>query len=107
MLLFVIVQPQGVGQGVDHGGAGVGFLAALDADVVVDAHPGQRGQFFPAQPRRTPDTPAYPQARLLRGEPDPAGAQESPEFGATVAGSLLTCHVISVAVRLPLIYELG
>lgn len=49
MLVFVLLQMQGVGQGVDDGGAGTGFLAAFQAYVVVDADAGEGGQFLTAQ----------------------------------------------------------
>jgi hypothetical protein len=56
VLVLVLGQAQGAGESVDDGGAGAGLLAAFQPGVVIDAHPGQGGQFLAAQPRR----PAQP-----------------------------------------------
>jgi hypothetical protein len=56
VLVLGVVQAENAGEGVDDGGAGPGFLAAFQAGVVVDADPGEGGEFLAAQPgvRRRP-----------------------------------------------------
>ncbi|WP_405532860.1 hypothetical protein [Streptomyces avidinii] len=44
VLVLLVVQVQGSGEGVEDGGAGTGLLAAFQAYVVVDADPGEGGQ---------------------------------------------------------------
>src|SRR5439155_10077983 len=51
-------------------------VAALEARVVVDAHPGEERHFLPAKPRNTPVVTVGAQTRLLRRELGPPGGQE-------------------------------
>lgn len=71
VLVLVVLQEEGAGEGIDHGRAGPGLLAALQADVVVDADPGQGGQFLTAQPGRTAQAGTGRQAGLLWAHPGP------------------------------------
>ena len=45
-----VVEVQRVGEGFEDLVGGAGGVAALQAFVVLDAHPGQRGDLFAAQP---------------------------------------------------------
>jgi len=92
MLQLVVPQQEGAGEGIDHGRAGPGLLAAFQTNVVVDADPGQSGQFLAAQPGRTAQAGTGRQADVLRGHPGPAGAQEAPQLAAP-ADLLLAVHV--------------
>ena len=49
-----VVEPQRVGEGVEHDVGGAGGVAALQALVVLDAHPGQGGDLLAAQPGYAP-----------------------------------------------------
>jgi hypothetical protein len=44
-----VVELQGAGDGLEHAGRDAGELAALELGVVLDAHPGQRGDLAAAQ----------------------------------------------------------
>ena len=46
---FGLVELQGPGQGVEDLLGHTVQVAPLEADVVVDAHPGQEGDLFPAE----------------------------------------------------------
>ena len=48
---FGVVELQGAGEGVEHAGRDAGEGAAFELGVVLDAHPGQRGDLAAAQPR--------------------------------------------------------
>jgi hypothetical protein len=74
MVVLLVVQVQGAGEGVQDGGAGAGLLAAFHAYVVVDADPGQGGQFLPAQSRGAAQSGADGEAGLLGAGPGAAGA---------------------------------
>jgi hypothetical protein len=75
-----IGQAQRPANGVQHGIGRVEAAAALQADVVVHAHPGELGDLLPAQARHAAGTRLRGQAGLFGGDPGPAGAQELPEF---------------------------
>ena len=76
-----VVEAQGAGDGVQHRVGDVGVPAALEADVVVHAHPGQLRDLLAPQAW----DPAAPgvgrQPGRLRGQPRAAGAQEVAQFG--------------------------
>ena len=77
----VAAQPQGTAEGVDDGDRGVGLAAAFEADVIVHAHTGQRGQFLAAQSGGAAQSRAAGEADVLRAYLGPAGFQISAEFG--------------------------
>ena len=68
-LVFLLVQEQRAGQGIDHGRAGPGLLAAFQARVVVDGHP-RPGWPVPRAAARACDAsrgrPAGPRRRAAR-----------------------------------------
>lgn len=66
VLVLVVLQREGAGEGADHGRAGPSLLAVLQADVVVDADPGQGGQFLAPQPGRAPQAGADLEAGCSR-----------------------------------------
>jgi hypothetical protein len=90
VLAFGIVQAEGAREGVDDGRAGPGLLAALQAGVVVDADPGQGGQFLTAQPGRAAHSRTDRQTDLAGRDPRATGAQEAPQL--TTAADLLARH---------------
>lgn len=65
---FVVVEDQRPGEGVDDGGAGVSFAAAFEANVVVDAHAGECGEFFATQPRGAAESLTALQADHFGGD---------------------------------------
>ncbi|GHA28766.1 hypothetical protein GCM10010303_44060 [Streptomyces purpurascens] len=87
-----VVESQGAGEGVEHGGAGAGLLAAFQTDVVVDAHPGERRQLLTAQAGGATQTGTDREADLLGEGLGATGAQELPQLPA----ALLGCHTASV-----------
>ncbi len=84
VLVFGIVESQDARQAVEHRRAGTGFLALFDADVVVDAHPGQGGQFLAAQAGGAAQAGADRQADVARRDPAAPGPQEPSEFAAVL-----------------------
>ena len=61
---FGVVELQGAGDGVEHGGGDAGDGAAFQLGVVLDADPGQGGDLAAAQPgtRRAPTSGSRPAA---------------------------------------------
>jgi hypothetical protein len=101
MLAFGPVQPEGGGEGVDHGRARIGLLAPLQTRVVVDADPRERGQLLAAQFGRAEQPGALRQTDVGGRHPGAAGAagaQEVPQsrtaFATCAAAVLLTCHAM-------------
>ena len=92
-----VVEPQRVRDAVDDALRHAGRVASLQADVVLRGHPDQEGGLLAAQPRHPAAVAAVRrQARLLRGDPRPTGAEELPDLGTRgVAGARSGCgHVI-------------
>jgi hypothetical protein len=94
VLVLGFVQAENAGDGVDDGGAGPGLLAAFQAGVVVDADPGEGGEFLTAQARGAAQACAGRQPGLGGGDLGAPGAQEPPQLTAPAA--LLLAHVSSV-----------
>jgi hypothetical protein len=94
VLVLGFVQAENAGEGVGDGGAWPGFLAAFQAGVVVDADPGEGGEFLTAQPRGAAQPCASRQPGLGWGDLGAPGAQEAPQLTAPAA--LLLAHVSSV-----------
>jgi hypothetical protein len=80
------VQPQSAGEPVQDGTTGIGLLALLEPDVVVDRQAGERGDLFTAQPGRPPRPGASGQADIAGAHARPAGSQE-------FAKLIWLCHV--------------
>lgn len=74
MCPFVGVELQRVGQSVHDGRAGVAFAALFEADVVVDAEPGECGEFLPSKPGYTPPARGGGQSDLVGAKACPARA---------------------------------
>jgi hypothetical protein len=94
VLVLSFVQAQGTGDGVDDRRAGAGLLAAFQAGVVVDADPGESGEFLPAQPGRAAQPRAGRQPGLGGGALGTARAQEPTQLAAA---ALLTTHGLQCA----------
>jgi len=76
-----VVEAQGSSDGVQHRVGGVGVPAALEADVVVHAHPGQLRDLLPPQAWHPASPGVGRQSGCFRGQPRAAGAQEVAQFG--------------------------
>jgi NAD(P)-dependent dehydrogenase (short-subunit alcohol dehydrogenase family) len=94
-----VVELQGSGEGVEDGGGHPGDRAAFQLRVVLDAHPGEGGDFTAAQPGHAAVADVG-QPRLLRGDLGPAGDEEVADLGAivhvidgTAGGPVLGCPV--------------
>ena len=85
VLVLGVVQAEDAGEGVDDSGAGPGLLAAFQAGVVVDADPGEGGEFLTAQPRGAAQAGAGGQPGLGGGDLGAPGAQEPPQLTAPAA----------------------
>ena len=70
-----LVELQRSGQGVEDAGGGAGDLAALEAGVVLDAQPGERGDLAAPQSGHAAGAGGR-QADLVRGDPGAAGGEE-------------------------------
>ena len=81
-----VVQAQGPGQGVEDGVGGTPDAAALQARVVVRAHPRQRGHLLTAQARDAPVLPEVGQPDVPGRQPGPPGGQEAGDDGALRVG---------------------
>jgi hypothetical protein len=68
-----------------------GHVAALQADVVLGADPGQGGDFLTAQTGDAAAAAVHPQPRLFGGDARPPGGQELPDIGPDL---LSVGHVI-------------
>ncbi|GHA75662.1 hypothetical protein GCM10010345_92320 [Streptomyces canarius] len=73
---FGLVQMQGARDRVEDFFGGSGEVAALQADVVVDADAGEHRDFLAAQPGHAPVAAVGGQPRLLRGDLGAARGQE-------------------------------
>ncbi|CAK7283717.1 hypothetical protein SGPA1_21692 [Streptomyces misionensis JCM 4497] len=82
----VPAQAQGPAEGVHDGGRGVGLPAAFESDVVVHAHPGDRGEFLAAQSRGAAQARTGREAHVLRTHLRPACLQVPAEFGPARVG---------------------
>lgn len=71
-----LVEPEGVGQGVQHLLGDAGEVAALQARVVVGADAGEQRDLLAAQPRDPSVAAPRGQAGLLGGDPGAPGDQE-------------------------------
>jgi hypothetical protein len=80
---FGFVEPEGMGNRVEHFIGYAGQVSALEPGVVVDADGGQGGHFFPPEPRHPP-VAADDQVYLLRGHLGPPGTQEFAYIASTV-----------------------
>jgi hypothetical protein len=78
VLVLGFVQAENAGEGVDDGRAGAGFLAAFYAGVVVDADPGEGGEFLTAQSGGAAQPCAGGQPGVGGGDLGAPGAQELP-----------------------------
>ncbi len=97
VLVLLLAQLQGTGEGVEDGRAGPRLPAAFQPGVVVDAHARQGGQFLPAQPRGAAQPGARRQARLLGRHLSAPGTQEAPQLGAPGAATVfLMTHAYRV-----------
>ena len=76
-----VVEAQGAGDGVQHRVGDVGVSAALEADVVVHAHPGQLRDLLPPQAWHPAAPGVGRQPGRLRGQTRATGAQEVAQFG--------------------------
>lgn len=65
---------------------------------MVDAEPGDLGEFLAAQTGDPSATPVVAQADVLRGQAGPAGAQEVGEFGSSVHAPSITTRPHGVLV---------
>src|SRR3954452_6423991 len=85
------VEPQRLRDALDDAFGDAGGVAALQADVVLRGDPDQERRLLPAQSRHPAAVSAVGgKARLLRGDPGPAGAEELPDLGPdSVAGAWL------------------
>jgi hypothetical protein len=84
---FGFVELQRAGQCVEDVVGDAAGVAAFELGVVVDADPGQHGDFLAAQARDAPVTAVGGQAGLLRGDPGPPGGQEIPDLAPAVHAS--------------------
>jgi hypothetical protein len=100
VLVLGVVEVQGAGESVEHGGAGAGLLAAFQADVVVDADAGERGQFLAAQTGGAASARAYGEADLVGARLGAPRVQEPAQLAvAAPVCALLGCHGVSVTPR--------
>jgi hypothetical protein len=98
VLVLVRVQFQGTGEGVGDGRARAGLLAALEPGVVVDAHPGERGNLLPAQPGGAAHADSGGEADVGRGDLGPPGMKETSQLRTAAAAVLvITCHTTQCA----------
>ena len=80
-----VIESQRVGERVKHGVGGAGGVAALQALVVLDAHPGQRSDLLAPQPGYASLAVAR-KASLLGRDLGPPGGQELRELIGCVHG---------------------
>src|SRR5687767_9925916 len=76
MLPLCLIQLQSPGQGLQNRVRDPRQIPALEPGVVVETHPGQRGDLLAPQPRHPPPLAVGRHPGLLRGEPGPAAGQE-------------------------------
>ena len=81
---FRLVELQGAGESFQHAVGDAAEVAAFEAGVVVDAHPGEQGDFLAAQAGDPAGTAVDRQPRLLRGDLGASGGQEVPDLGSAV-----------------------
>jgi hypothetical protein len=81
-----VVEPQRVGERLEDAVGGTGGVAALQAFVVLDAHPGQGGDLLAPQPGHSPLAVAR-QADLLGRDLGPPRGQELRELACRVHGT--------------------
>lgn len=81
-----LVELQRPGQGVEDLLGHPAQVAALHADVVVHAHPGQERHLLPAQSLHAAIPAVDRDGGLLRRDPSPAGSQELLDLAAAVHG---------------------
>lgn len=106
VLVLLVVHAQGAGEGVEHGRAGAGLLAALEADVVVDADAGEGGQLLAAQPWGAAYAGADGEADVIGAGLGAAGAQVAAQLGA-LAVRALGCHDPSLTPSVPAVQTGG
>ena len=80
---FGVVELQGTGDGVEHGGGDTADGAALQLGVVLHTDPGQSGDLATAQARDTAGADVG-HAGLLRGDLGPPRDQELAYLGSVV-----------------------
>jgi hypothetical protein len=68
-----LVELERAGECIQHGLGDPAEVSPLQAGVVVDAHPGQQRDFFPAEPWNAPVAAVGGQACLLRRDPGSPG----------------------------------
>ena len=80
------VEPQGVGDRVEHGIGNAVEVAPLEAGVVVAADAGEERDLFPAEPGDATVASPCRQTGLLRGDVGAAGGEELSDLAAVVHG---------------------
>src|SRR6185312_5452111 len=88
-----LVEPERAGEGIENLDGDTGEVAALHSRVVLDTDPGEHGDLFPAQSGHATSTPAD-DARLVGGDPVPAGTQELRHLCSMVHSSNATAPTV-------------
>ncbi|WP_356903081.1 hypothetical protein [Arthrobacter sp. YD4] len=76
---FSVVELQSAANAFEHGLGDAFGVTSLESDVVLDAHPGHKGDFLPAQTWHTAASTEIGHANLFRGEPGTPADQELTE----------------------------
>ena len=84
MLAFGVVELQRVRDTLEHLIGHACEVAAFHPDVVVDAHAGEQGDFFAAEPLDPPVAAVGGQPGLFGGDPGAARGKEVTDFGMVV-----------------------
>jgi hypothetical protein len=92
---FGVVELQGPGECLDDAVRGAGEITALEADVVIHAHPGEHRDFLTAQPGNAPVAAIDRQSGLFGRDPCTAGGQELPHVVAVCHGINATRGLMS------------
>ena len=85
--MLVLVEHQGLGDRFQHLDRGASGESLLQAGVVGDAHAGQLGRFFPAQPDDPPAWPELAQPQVFWAQSRAPGPQELAERARSVYNS--------------------
>ena len=78
------VELQGPADAFEHRLGDAFGVAAFEPGVVLDAHPGDQGDFFAAEPGHAASAAEVGQADLFGGEPGPPCGQELPDVVRSV-----------------------
>jgi len=86
---FLLVEAHRCGECVQNPAARIVLASLLEADVVVDAYPGQCGEFLAAQARRAAQARSLREADVGGADPGPPGLQELAQLVAVAHRAIL------------------